>query len=95
MAGYVIGQVEITDPETYKKYVEQVPATVAQYGGEYLVRGGATDTLEGEWPQRRTVVLRFPSVADAKAWHSSAEYEGPKAIRHAAANSDMIVVEGV
>ena len=95
MAGYVIGQVEITDSEHYQEYIKQVPQTVAQYGGEYLVRGGAYEVLEGQWPERRNVVLKFASVEQAKAWYHSAEYAGPKAIRHAASKGALIVVEGV
>ncbi|MEM7251716.1 MAG: DUF1330 domain-containing protein [Pseudomonadota bacterium] len=95
MAGFVIGQVNITDAESYQEYIKLAPATVAKYGGEYLARGGELEPLEGDWPDSRTVILRFPSVADAKAWYHSDEYEGPKAIRHAAATSTLVIVEGV
>ena len=73
--GYIIGQVEVKDPEAYREYIAQAPATIAQYGGEYLVRGGDFEVLEGEWARERTVVLRFPSVEDAKRWYASPEYE--------------------
>ena len=93
--GYIIGQVEVKDAEAYKEYIAQAPATIARYGGEYLVRGGALEVLEGDWARARTVVLRFPSVADAKRWHASPEYEGPKALRNRVALTNMIVLEGV
>ena len=92
--GYVIGQVEVKDPEAYKEYIAQAPATIARYGGEYLVRGGAFEVLEGEWARERTVVLRFPSVADARRWHGSPEYAGPKALRNRIALTNMVVIEG-
>ncbi len=95
MAGYVIASIDVTDPETYEDYKAQVPATTEQYGGEYLVRGGAQEVLEGDWPMPRTVIIRFPTVEAARAWHASSEYEGPKAIRQAASTGNMIVVEGV
>ncbi len=95
MTAYVIVQIEVTDPETFDAYRAQVPPTLEAHGGEYVVRGGEQEVLEGDWSYPRTVVLKFPSVAQAKAWHASAEYEGPKALRLSAAKGNMLVVEGV
>ncbi len=92
--GYIIGQVEVQDPEAYREYIARAPATIARYGGEYLVRGGEFEVLEGEWPRERTVVLRFPSVEDAKRWYASPEYEEPKALRNRVALTNMVVIEG-
>jgi len=94
-AAYVVAQVDITDPEAYARYREQVPATVAKYGGEFLARGGRAEALEGAEPAGRTVVLKFPSYEAALAWHGSDEYAGAKAIRQAASNGALMVVEGV
>ena len=95
MAAYIIVQIEVTDPETFETYRQQVPAIIERHGGEYLVRGGAMEVLEGDWPLPRVVVLKFPSMDQAKAWHASAEYKGPKALRQSASKGNMIVVEGV
>ncbi|MDA1090962.1 MAG: DUF1330 domain-containing protein [Proteobacteria bacterium] len=95
MAAYVIVQIEVTDPEAFAVYRAQVPPTIEPYGGEYVVRGGDQDVLEGDWPHPRTVILKFPSMDQAKAWHASAAYEGPKALRQSAATANMIVVEGL
>ena len=95
MPAYVITQIEITDPETFETYRAQVPPVLEQYGGEFLARGGDMSVLEGDWPWPRVVVLKFPSMEQAKAWHASAEYEGPKALRQSASKGNMIVVEGV
>jgi len=94
MAAYVIGEVEIRDPETYKEYAKLAPATIAQYGGKYLVRGGAVESKEGGWTPSRVVVLEFPSMEQAKAWYHSPEYTPVVAIRHRAATSRMILVDG-
>lgn len=59
------------------------------------MRGGGQEILEDDWPFPRCVVLKFPSVEQAKAWHASAEYEGPKALHQSAAKGNMIVVDGV
>ncbi len=95
MTAYVIVQIEVTDPETFETYRAQVPPTIERFGGEYLVRGGDQAVLEGDWAFLRTVILKFPSMDQAKAWHASAEYEGPKALRQSASKGNMIVVEGV
>lgn len=93
--GYVIVQVDVQDAEKFEAYRAQVPATIKQYGGEYLVRGGQFEKLEGADPLGRMVVLRFPSYEQAKAWYHSEEYKGPKAMRHAASRANAILVEGV
>ncbi len=95
MAAYIVVQIEITDPETFETYRAQVPATLEPYGGEFIVRGGDMEILEGEWATPRCVILRFPDMDAAKAWHASAEYQGPKALRQAASKGNMIVVDGV
>ena len=95
MAAYIVIQIEITDPETFETYRAQVPATLEPYGGEFIVRGGDMEILEGEWATPRCVILRFPDMDAAKAWHASAEYQGPKAVRQAASKGNMIVVDGV
>jgi len=94
MSAYIIVQVEVTDPETYKTYAAQVVPILEKYDGEFVVRGGDMEVLEGDWPYPRVVVIKFPSVEQAKAWHTSAEYEGPMALRKSASKGNMIVVEG-
>jgi uncharacterized protein (DUF1330 family) len=94
MAAYVIADIEITDAAEYEKYRRRVPATVAQYGGRYVVRGGAVETLEGNWQPRRLVVLEFPSLAAARRWYESPEYREPRAIRQHCSRGHAILVEG-
>lgn len=95
MAAYIIVQVGVTDKDKFETYRHQVPATLTKFGGEFLVRGGELEVLEGKWAHPRCVVLKFPSFEQAKAWHASPEYAGPKALREASADANMIVVEGV
>ncbi len=95
MAAYLIVQVEVTDPDTFEEYRKQVPATLAAYGGEYIVRGGAIEVLEGEWPIPRLVIIRFSSMEQARKWYKSAEYEGPHKLREASARANLVLVDGV
>jgi len=94
MAAYVIVDLEVTDPATFKEYGAQVPATVAQYGGRYVVRGGKFETLEGDWQPKRVVVLEFPSVEQAKRWYGSPEYKPLLALRLKSSRARIILVEG-
>jgi uncharacterized protein (DUF1330 family) len=95
VAAYVIVDVSINDPVVYAEYRKLTPASIAAHGGRFVVRGGQAETLEGEWSPGRIVVLEFESVAKARAWWSSAEYERAKALRQRSATTRMIVVEGV
>ena len=95
MAAYVVVEVEVQDRERYESYKQMVPASLAAYGGRFIVRGGRAETLEGEWTPERIVILEFPTVEQAKAWWSSAEYAEAKGLRQATARTQMIVVEGV
>jgi uncharacterized protein (DUF1330 family) len=94
MAAYVLAEIEITNPEGYKEYTAAVPATIAQYGGRFLVRGGASEPLEGEWPKQRRVLIEFPSMEAAKKWFASPEYEKPLAMRRANSKGRLLLMEG-
>jgi uncharacterized protein (DUF1330 family) len=95
MAAYVIVDVQIHDPEVYAEYRSLTPASIAAFGGRFIVRGGAVETLEGDWVPGRVVVLEFESAARAREWWSSAQYAPAKALRHQSATTRMILVEGV
>ena len=67
-------------------------ASVAAHGGKYLVRGGATETIEGDWNPERVVVVEFDSFEQAKSWAEIAEL---REMRVKSSNVRMILVEGV
>ena len=93
---YLIVQMHITDPEQYRQYMAAAPAKVKAFGGEYVVRGGRHETLEGQWQPHRVAVLRFPSYEQAKAFYDSDYAVHVKPLRHGAtAYFDMVLVEGV
>jgi uncharacterized protein (DUF1330 family) len=95
MAAYVLVDVTINDPTTYAEYRQLTPASIAAYGGRFAVRGGHSETLEGDWKPGRLVVLEFESLERAKAWWASPEYAPAKALRQRSAVTRMVVVEGV
>jgi uncharacterized protein (DUF1330 family) len=85
----------VKDPVRYEDYKRLVPASLAKYGGRFVVRGGRMETLEGTWSPKRFVMVEFPDVERAKAWWASADYAEAKALRQATSHTEMIVVEGV
>ncbi len=95
MSAYVIVEIDVQDAEGYARYREMAPASIAQYGGKYLARGGKTEVLEGEWQPKRLVILQFDSVERAKEWLHSQEYADARTLRHQHAKSNMVVIEGV
>ncbi|MFL5344398.1 MAG: DUF1330 domain-containing protein [Hyalangium sp.] len=95
MPAYVVVEVEVHDAQTYERYKKLAPPAIAAYGGRYLVRGGATEVLEGSWKPPRFVVLEFPTAERARAWWSSPEYAEAKALRQSCAHTQMLLVEGL
>ena len=94
MTAYLIVDVDVRDAEAYAEYVRQAPPLVARHGGEYLVRGGAHEALEGAWRPARLVVIAFPSAHAARAFLDDPDYAPVKAIRHRVAASNVTLVEG-
>jgi len=92
---YVVVNVAVHDPETYKRYIQLAPPGIAAYGGRYIARGGSAQALEGDYQPKRFVILEFPSIERARAWWSSPEYAEAKAMRQASATTEMILVEGL
>ena len=95
MPAYVIATIEVTDPALFDTYRAQVPATIDKFGGKYLVRGGAVEVVEGDQPNRRTVVLEFENLEKARGWYYSDEYAGPKELRIQSTISNVAIVEGI
>jgi uncharacterized protein (DUF1330 family) len=95
MPAYVMAEIEITNPDGYKEYTKVVPATIEKFGGRFLHRGGPTSALEGEWPERRRVIIEFPDAAAARRWFDSTEYAHPKALRQANSKGRLLLLEGL
>ena len=95
MSAYIIVEIDVLDPVGYEEYKKLAAPTVERHGGKYIVRGGKTEVLEGDWQPKRIVVLEFPTMARAKEWLNCEEYREPRKMRHRTAKTNMIVVEGV
>ena len=75
MPAYFVAELDVTNAEGMAEYRAAVPATLAQYGGRFLTRGGATDLLEGGPEPKRVVILEFANKAAIKRWYDSPEYQ--------------------
>jgi uncharacterized protein (DUF1330 family) len=93
---YIIVEMNVSDPDRYKEYMAKAPACVKAFGGEYMVRGGRHETMEGDWQPHRLAVLKFPSYEQAKAFYDDGPYREVRKLREGATEYfNMVLVEGV
>jgi uncharacterized protein (DUF1330 family) len=90
---YVVNEIEVADAQAFRRYAEQVPATLPPFGGRYLVRSGETLAISGA-PPSRIVILEFPDRASALAWRASDAYQAILPLRDATSTSRVYVVDG-
>lgn len=95
MSAYLIVDIEVTDPAAYEEYKAGVPPLVARHGGEYLVRGGQPEAIEGDWRPSRIVLFRFPDRRAIHAFLNDPDYAELKAIRERATRSRIVAVDGI
>ena len=95
MTVYALVELEITNMEGMRPYMEAVSDTVVSHGGRYLVRAGNTEVVEGsvgEYPLK--VILEFPSMSAAKGWYNSREYQAILPHRMKNSKCNFIWAEG-
>jgi uncharacterized protein (DUF1330 family) len=92
---YLVAEVQVTDAEAYKPYIPSAARIVAKHGGQYLARGGKSESLEGMEPAGRVAIVQFPSMAILKQFYDSPEYREVAPIRQKASRSRFFAVEGV
>lgn len=95
MAAYVLSEVEPRDATAMETYRMLAARSIAQYGGRYLVRGGAAELVEGGPSLKTLIIVEFPSMARAREWYASAEYAEALKVRRTALERRLVFVEGV
>ena len=95
MSAYVISEVDVRDAAGFEAYRNSAAKTIAQYGGRYLVRGGAANAAEGGPPPKNIIVVEFPSMEKLREWYASPEYAEALKMRRTALDRRLIFVEGV
>jgi len=94
MSAYIIAQVSVTDTDGYAEYASQTVAIAEKFGGDFLVKGGASEQVEGSGKDRN-VIIKFATAQDAKTFYHSDEYQAILPIALRCSTRDMVIVEGV
>ena len=94
MTAYIIADVTVTNPEGYAAYRPLAAASVAAHGGRFIARGGEVQSLEGGWSPSRVVIIEFPTMAAARGWYDSPEYQDALKVRMANSTGRVILTEG-
>ena len=92
--GYVIVLLDVVDRALYVEYAKRATEIEVRYGGRPLVVGDANEVGKGSWPAARTVILEFPLIDQARAWYSDPDYQAIIPMRHDAAISHILFIEG-
>jgi uncharacterized protein (DUF1330 family) len=95
MPAYFIAEVDVTNSEGYEPYRALAGASIAQYGGRFVVRGGKAELIEGSPAPKRVVVIEFADAPAAKRWYNSPEYQKALPIRLANSTGRAFIAEGV
>jgi len=92
--GYIIAQVDVTNPQQYAEYTKLTPGLIEKAGGRFVARGGRTATLEGPAAKGRIVIIEFPSFERAQEFYNSPDYVAARKLRADAATAQFVLVEG-
>jgi uncharacterized protein (DUF1330 family) len=95
MVAYLIIDVEVHDEPGFEGYRKAVPGVAAKHGGEYLVRGGQFEVIEGDWQPHRLVLFRFPDRAAIRAFFADPEYAELLALRQRTSDAVIVAVDGI
>lgn len=94
-SAYLLANVDVKDPQQYEEYKRLSSIAMKAHGAEVCVRGGKVEVLEGDWTPDRVVMLKFPSIEQARTFYNSAEYGAARKAREGIADMRMVLVEGV
>ena len=94
-SAYIIANVDVKDPQQYEEYKRLSTIAMKAHGAEVCIRGGKVDVLEGDWNPGRLVLLKFPSVEQARRFYDSTEYSAARKARDGIAVMRMVLIEGV
>jgi uncharacterized protein (DUF1330 family) len=95
MPAYILIRVTVADWDRYRDYMALTPAALAKYQGRFVARGGESVTLEGPEESRRLAICEFPTLALAKEFYASPEYQAAKALRAGACEAEFVALDGL
>ena len=93
---YVLVDTKISNSENYEIYKSKAKPIAEKFGGKYLTRGGEMDVVQSDlWSPTRLVLVEFPSIDSARAFHNSEDYADVKKLRLENAESTLVILEGL
>ncbi len=95
MTAYLIVDLDVHDASGFQEYRDKVPAFIAKYGGTYLVRGGASEVIEGDWQPHRLVMFRFPDRQAIRSMFADEDYKKLAAVRFRSSKASIVAVDGL
>ncbi len=95
MKGYAVGHLrDVAMGPEIAEYLARIDATLAPFGGGFVIHGGRVERLEGDW-QGDLIVIGFPDIAAARAWYASPAYQAIAPLRSRNSSGEIFLVEGV
>ena len=93
---YVLVDTKISNSKNYEIYKSKAKPIAEKFGGKYLTRGGEMDVVQSDlWSPTRLVLVEFPSIDSARAFHNSEDYADVKKLRLENAESTLVILEGL
>jgi uncharacterized protein (DUF1330 family) len=95
MSAYFVLQIEWTNDEALRSYVQGMAGMIEKHGGRFIVSSAGFQVVEGKWRPGRLVVIEFPTRQSLSNWYDSEEYRSLRELRVKNSRSDAVVVDGV
>jgi len=92
MKGYWVIQLDIIDSDGFGPYQVKLMEALRLYDGQFLIRGGRAETVEGR-SRSRCAVIEFPDYDTALRCYHSPEYTEARALRLGKSVGDVIITE--
>ena len=95
MTSYAIGHLRKVEmgPDIVT-YLEAIDATLAPFGGRFVIHGGEKEHLEGAW-EGDLIVIGFPDREAARSWYASPAYQAILPLRSRNSQGNVILIDGV
>lgn len=96
MPSYAIAQLrDVSMGPPIITYLEAIDATLAPFGGEFLIHGDPLIRVEGDWPVGDLIIIAFPTRAALEGWYNSDAYQAIVPLRTGSSVGDVVFVNGV
>jgi uncharacterized protein (DUF1330 family) len=95
VTAYLIVDVDVHNAEGYQEYRNNVPSFIAKHGGRYIVRGGESEVIEGDFNPHRLVIFEFPDRQSIRNMFADEEYIKLAQVRFRTAKTNAVAVDGI